>query len=210
MKLMQANVPSWQRILRQFLPTKAEILLLVVANGVLLLAVLYSLIAVRSDHVSEFQSFTKVMVLGPIFSRVRELIGIVVTANVATLILWGVIGSFVYSFISGMQALLSGAANTFVEIFLYVHPKGYSRTEYVLQVAVERVISIIIFVIMILYIWAFCSTIVPFVFVSAKDSIMPLGISSFLAAGSFVFFSIALHGLVVLIRLENGDRKSVV
>lgn len=206
--LMQANLPSWQRILRQFLPSKNEILLLVVLNGALLLVVFYSLSVGKSDSVNEFQFFTKVFIFGRVFTWLHDVIGSIITANVATMILWGFIGSFVYSLISGLQMVLSGAASTFIATFLYVHPTGLTKTHYVLQMLLERLISILIFFVMVIYVWSFCASIVPFVFTGAKDSLLPLGISSFYASGYFLILSAAVHGLVVLFRLENGRYKA--
>lgn len=199
---------SAQRVLKQFLPTKLEILLLILANGAMLLAVLYSLSVSRNANVSEFDSFTKVYFFGRAFTWIRDVVGSIISANVATMILWGVIGSFVYSFITGIQSFFSDAALTLQSTFLYVHPKGLSKAHFVLEVLVERLISIIIVFTMIVYVWAFCASILPLVYSGAEESILPLSSDSFYAAGYFVFLSVALHGLIILFRLENGRYKA--
>lgn len=201
---MQANTPSKQRIAQQFLPTKAELLLLVLLNGVLLLSVFYSLSSTHSKSVSEFQVFTEVFVIGRLFSGIRSIVASIITANVATMILWGIIGSFVYSLISGVQAALSDASDTFKTAFLYVHPTEYKRQQYIWQVLLQRLVAIIIALVTVLYVWVFAAYIVPVSFSGAKEAISPIRIQSFTAVGYFVFFSLTVHGLVVLFRVGTG------
>ncbi len=204
---MQSHESPLARIAHQFLLTRWEILFLVITNGTVLLAVFYSLSVTHSKSVSEFQSFTEVIIVGRIFGWFKEIVGITITANVATMLLWGVIGSFVYSIITAVQSVFSDANTTFKTAMFYVHPAKYSTSEFIIHAFVARIVSIMIVFVMVIYAWSLASIIVPFVFTAAKESILPLSLSSFSAAGYFVVFTLTLHGLVVLFRLESGRYK---
>lgn len=204
---MQSNIPEARRILRQFLITKMELLLLILVNGFVLLAVFYSLSTSHSKSVSEFQSFTEVYIIGTLFSWARSIVDMIITANVATMILWGIIGSFVYSLISGLQAALSDATDTFKTAFLYVHPAGYGTKQYIIQIILERLMAIIIALVTVVYVWSFVAYIMPVVFAGMKESISPLGMHSFLAVGYCTFLSLMLHGLAILYRIGTGRYK---
>lgn len=201
---MQSNESSAARVLRQFFPTKWEVLLIIVVNGALLLMVLYSLGVQNYESVNDFQTFTQIAIIGKVFSWLRMFADTIISANVATMLLWGVIGSFVYSIITGVQSVLSDASSTFNTAFLYVHPAGYSRKEYIMQVIIERIISVTIVFLIILYVWSLVTFVIPVVFEGSKESIVPLGPQSFLSAGYFAFFTIVLHGLAVLFRIGAG------
>ncbi len=205
---MHDSTQPMQRIFKQFLPTKLEFLIIILSNGILLLMVFYSLSVSKSQSVSEFQTFTELIIVGRLFVWVKEIAAVVISANVATMMLWGVIGSFVYSLINAFRFIFFDASSTFMTAFFYVHPDKYNKINFIVQTVLERLVSIIVVFIMVVYAWALSSIIIPFVFAGAKESIVPLSLKSFYSIGYFALFSLTLHGLVVLFRLESGRYKS--
>lgn len=204
---MYANESTFSRLLKQFLFSPMELLLLVTLNGVLLLYVFFVLIVNYSPTGDEFNAFADIYIIGSIVGWIRSLVVTIVTADVATMLLWGVIGSFVYSFITAVQLLFSDARSTYKIAFTYVHPKGYDKKDFIVQMILGRIVSIILVFIMVLYVWAFCIVLIPYLYNGVKSSIDGLSLDSFRSAIYFVVFTLAMHVLFVLLRIESGRYK---
>ena len=198
---MQKNAMLFNRLSHQFRFTVLEVLFLVCANGVLVLGVLASLILDGSHNASEFAQYAQVEAIGGFFEFLNN-IARFVTGDVATMILWAIIGSFVYSFVVGFRTFFDDTVMTFRTAFLYVHPRGFQAREFIEHTVIGRLLSISTLFLLVVSISALSKNVIPYVFSEMKILLQDVSISSLWVLVLLVLFTSALHIIVVLIRLE--------
>ncbi len=198
---MHSDTVSMRRLLKQFWFTSFEVLLLVVANGVIILAAFLSLIAENSAGVSTFARYVRADVFANVlhfFDRTLT----AMTASLATTLLWAIVGSFVYFIVTGARTFFSDSIYTLKSTFLYVHPQGFNLGRVVKQMVIERLVSIGTLFITVLYAAALSDLVIPYVFFEMKRLLVHIHWGSAWIIGYLFIYTFALHVVIVLLRLE--------
>jgi hypothetical protein len=197
----QSVVPS---VIRQFFVSRMEFLALVLINVLLVLYVLYVLIIEHAVGESNLHAFAQVYLLSTVAEWVVSIVRTIITADIATMLLWGIIGSIVYSMIVAAVGAFSGARGAFLVAFTYVHPKDYSVGRFILQIILGRLVSVLILFMVVLHAWAMITLVIPYVFNGLGASVSELSAQSYRVVYYMLLFSFAVHILFVLLRLETG------
>lgn len=195
-----ANEPLISRIVRQFFLTRLEILFIIMVNVVLIAGVIAVLIVESSVDVDLLSQYVK-------SDTVVNFSNSIITADVATIILWSIVGSLVYLLLISVGSFFSDTNSIFNTAFTYVRPPGFSRQKYLTTVIVERIVSMIFVFLSLIYFVVLIRLIVPYVYFELKSMFLHIGFRSVGVLLHLFLFSLAIHVLVVLFRMEAQRYK---
>ncbi len=193
---------TYHRIIEQFLVTKFEAVLLLI-SGILLVVYTLVYLANGSESIETLKLFGSDFLRYPL-QIVAYFAGTVAGANVATMLLWSVVGSLVYVAAWALYSTYSGASSTYNFFFKYIHPDNFNTAQYIAVAMFERLISVVEVFVLVFYSSFFVRVGLPFVFEQSAKLIQGLNVKSLAIFGYMIVLVSLVHVLFVILRLVRG------
>lgn len=189
------------QILNQFLLRKKEALILVLLSTVLILFSIIDLIRTSSPQIVEIENYFENQVLQTFINTLNFLGNTIITADLATMILWAVVGFIVYMIFVFISGIVNDSNSSLRSIFLYSHPKNYDFKAAVLVFALKRIGLIFGISILILFGSTILGTITPYIFALVSNSFDAISMQTLFIVFPLYAYCAALHLWISLFRL---------
>ncbi len=192
------------RVADQLLFSKVEVLLIVLLSGAILLFAAFDKLRSSYAAIADIQEFFENDFTTSVSDFLSTTANRFTNADIATMILWAIVGAVVYILCMVAASALRGAKDTVWSTFRFTHPVGHTPSQFLMFSILERAAQFILIFLFIMFSWLFVTEIVPLVYSQVIVYIDEFSIRALWMALYILELAIAIHIWVFLWRLVRG------